>query len=87
MTEIYESLLMVTNMVDSLHGKKVGRPRKYTGGWESVNRRICNTYEEWKRVKEQQSLQSDDSVAQHLLAYLRHLFYLLACLCQITIGS
>lgn len=57
-------------MADRSRGKKVGRPRKYAGGWESANRRICisnKTYERWREVKERQCLRSDDSVAQYLL--------------------
>ena len=68
----YGSVQVKANMAETSHGKKVGRPRKYAGGWESANRRICisnKTYEEWKRLKVQQRLENDDSVARYLSRY------------------
>jgi len=32
-------------------GRQVGRPKKYEGGWESANKRICvanETFDKWR---------------------------------------
>ena len=49
---------------------KRGRPRKYSYGWDSGNRRIYVsnvTFVKWRMLREERSLSSDDAVAHYLL--------------------
>ena len=47
-----------------------GRPRKYQEGYARSAKRIYlidETFTEWRRIKEEMDLASDDAVAQYLL--------------------
>ena len=53
-----------------MHTMKCGRPRKYSNGWDSGNRRVYfsnETFVKWRRLREERSLSSDDVVACYLL--------------------
>ena len=55
---------------------RAGRPRKYHDGWESVNTRIYLSKEtliQWRRIKSEQNLASDNAVALFLLEQYRAL--------------
>lgn len=50
---------------------RVGRPRKHTEGWSSVNKRICisnGTFVEWRKLRDHLKLENDDAVACYLLS-------------------
>jgi len=51
-------------------GRKVGRPKKYEGGWESANKRICianETFDKWRALRGKLNLGNDDAMARFLL--------------------
>ena len=55
---------------------RAGRPRKYRDGWESVNTRIYlskETLVQWRRIKSEQNLASDNAMALFFLEQYRAL--------------
>ena len=55
---------------NSAYRRTVGRPRKYSGSWFAVNKRIYlteKTLEKLRSVKTHSGLGSDDAAVQHLL--------------------
>ena len=47
----------------------VGRPRKHSNGWESVNSRIClsiETLSQWRRLRHKRDLSDDNAVTVYL---------------------
>lgn len=50
---------------------RVGKPRKYVGGWDSANRRICianDTFEAWRKKRDEMNMVNDDALARYLLS-------------------
>ena len=50
---------------------RVGRPRKHTEGWNSLNKRICisnGTFVKWRKLRDDLKLVNDDAVARYLLS-------------------
>ena len=46
--------------------QRVGRPRKYNGGWANVHRRLNvsnNTFAKWRKLRGELARTSDDAVA------------------------
>jgi len=57
-------------MAEGLHETRLGHPRKYSEGWEGANKWIYisnESFVKWRRLREEQSLPSNGSMACHLL--------------------
>ena len=55
---------------------RVGRPTKYSEAWFSVNKRVYiheRTLSELRKIKDQQSLSSDDEVVEYLVTRHKYL--------------
>ena len=61
---------MAAEMVGDMRAQ-VGRPRKHTEGWRSVNKCICisnGTFVRWRKLRDDLKLVNDDAVAFYLLS-------------------
>ena len=62
---------MAAEMAGGARAAKVGRPRKYTDGWSSANKRIFisnSTFTKWRKLRDDLKLANDDAVARYLLS-------------------
>jgi len=67
-------------MIEGSHEMRLGLPKKYSEGWEGANKQIYifnETFVKWRRLREERSLPSDDSMA----CYLPTLYVNLESLC------